>query len=72
MRHFSTLSEEEMGRMAAAAEEAVVRYAKYHDLSGLSEGHGETRTHDVYVAIQEAIRGEWERSKRVTARRNAE
>jgi len=61
MRHFSELTKDEVANMSYQCEMAAVRYAKKIGMSGLSSGN----EHNIYRAIQDALNGEWEQSKKV-------
>ena len=61
-RPFSKISELEMEGMSNACQGAAIRYAVKIGMGGLSS-HG---AYNIYTAIQDAIRDEWEKSRGTT------
>ena len=61
MRHFSELSEDEVKEMWSACVDAAIEYAQSVDMGGLSHG----KVHNLYVALENAIFGEWKKSRAV-------
>lgn len=58
LRHFATMTIHEQYDMAEACKSAAIDYATKIGLSGLSEGG----SHNVYLALETAIRDEWTRA----------
>jgi hypothetical protein len=55
LKHFATMTDVEVRKMVDACHAAAVDYATSIGLSGLSE----LGSHNVYNAIEDAIRDEW-------------
>jgi len=61
LRHFSEISEEEMRTMSERMELAAVAYAEEIGMAGLSH----LGVHNIYTMVQEGLRKEWKRSKKI-------
>jgi hypothetical protein len=61
--HFSELTDSQVHDMWNACVDAAIKYADSINMSGLSEGTGTDRSHNVYDALHDAIYGEWEHAK---------
>ncbi len=62
MRHFSEITDDEVTYMINVCKEAAANVAEKINMSGLSEGQGAYRSHNVYLAIERAIKHEHERA----------
>lgn len=59
-RHFSDLREDEVRMIWSSCVSAAIECAKNVNMGGLSQGG----SHDIYVALESALYGEWERAKK--------
>ncbi len=59
MKHISKMTQTEMEEMTAQCEAVVARYAHTNNFSGLSHNGW----FNFYRAIQDAIRGEWQKTQ---------
>jgi len=64
LKHFSKLTKKQVETMCNRCIDAAVNYFEEQNLSGLSH----SGVHDIYKAIQDAIWGEWLKSKAIMKR----